>query len=105
MHSPQTFDNSDIEYHSWLAQHPDGHVLNLRRNPSSVYCVLHRARCYSIAHQNGEPGRFTQRQYIKVCADEVAPLATYASGLKKRTGAFVATGSAPFSKRCGLCAP
>lgn len=105
MHGSQIFDSNDVEYHSWLAQHPDGYVLNLQRNPSSTYSVLHRASCYSISRQSGVLGKFTQRQYIKVCADEVAPLVTFVSGLGPSTGAPVATRTRPFSKRCGLCAP
>ena len=105
MHDYQTFDRNDAEYHIWLAEHQNGYVLNLRRNPSPTYSVLHRAGCHTISSQVGQQGKYTERSYIKVCADVVAALVTYVSRLAMATGAHVASATAPFPKPCGLCAP
>lgn len=71
----QTFQN-DADYQQWLAGHPDGFVVNTRRGSSPNYMVLHRARCRCVSdpiHEAG-PGGFTERQFIKVAADDIESL-------------------------------
>jgi hypothetical protein len=62
------FSDDEDGYLAWLAEHPDGYVLNSYRNPSASYLKLHRAACGRI---QGAPPRGTTwtRPYIKVCAD------------------------------------
>ena len=62
---------------AWLAEHPDGFVLNCYRNPTPSYLVMHRATCWSI---NGTPsrGRSWTNDPKKVCADTVAELEKWA---------------------------
>lgn len=63
----QHFVDDDAGYARWLADHPEGFVVNTYRTPSAGYLMLHRATCSSIS---GEPARgltFTGGEYIKVC--------------------------------------
>ncbi len=39
------FFNDDDGYLRWLAQNPDGFVVNSNRVPVSSYLILHRASC------------------------------------------------------------
>jgi hypothetical protein len=60
------FVDDDAGYLGWLADHPQGFVLNTGRSPSAAYLMLHRASCGSI---RGTPARgitFTG-DYSKVC--------------------------------------
>jgi hypothetical protein len=62
----QRFVDDDRGYLDWLAQHPDGFVINTGRTPTATYLVLHRAGCGTI---NGKPARGTTftGDYAKVC--------------------------------------
>ena len=94
------FDGDDRAYLRWVAAHPEGFVVNMRRRPDSEYFVLHRARCKSIQrHRNmdGEPGGFTERSYRKLCASSVSVLE---DELRRLMGAR--TG---ISKQCSRCGP
>jgi hypothetical protein len=96
-HSP--FDDSDELYRRWLHQHPSGFVLNTRRTPSASYIVLHRATCSSISSYQGKArlGGFTERSYIKICADTVEGLRQW---VRTQFGAAIA-----FSAICSRCNP
>src|SRR5262245_56796379 len=65
------FDKSHSDYFKWLKAHPEGFVLNTTRKKNPKYLVLHRATCRTISEYSGKqkPGGFTERDYIKVCAD------------------------------------
>ncbi len=92
------FIDDDRGYLSWLDQHPDGFVVNLRRRIDPGYVVLHRASCrkvQSYPKMGTNPGGFTERGYIKLCADNPHLLE---QSLKKRWGTAIS-----FSKRCMLC--
>ena len=56
---------NDGEYLDWLADHPEGFVLNRWSKPSPRYLVLHKATCYSISRYNRNRGAtggvFTRR--------------------------------------------
>jgi hypothetical protein len=93
------FDASDDRYRSWLDRHPSGFVLNTRRKPDPNYMVLHRATCSSISsyHSNVTPGGFTERAYIKICADTVEEIRQW---VRVHFGANLA-----FSAACNLCGP
>jgi hypothetical protein len=93
------FDDVDDDYFEWLEKHPDGFVVNTTRNWSSKYMVLHRAACTFISkpvHEK-EPGGFTERDFVKICAEEIAPLRAWVIGHGRLDGSF--------SKECSVCKP
>ena len=73
----RVFLDDDPGYLDWLAAYPDGFVLNMYRNPTPDYLVLHRPECepISLYTQWRLPGGFTERQYRKVCGETRAALA------------------------------
>ena len=87
---------TDAAYHSWRAAHPDAFVLNVERTRRPAYMVLHRAGCLHI-RKHTNPGAFTERQYVKVCADDVATLRAWTRANGRPDGSF--------SKRCRTCSP
>jgi len=94
----ELFDNDD-EYRHWLSTNANGFVVNMWRNLSPRYMVLHRASCHTISeptHEN-EPGGFTERQYSKVAARDVESLRERVpvNGRPDRT----------FSNECSHCRP
>lgn len=94
------FENSDQDYLEWIDSHPRGYVVNSRAVFDPDYIVLHRSSCGSVRGypaMDTDPGGFTERSYIKICADSVTELQSY---LKTHTRK-----SPPFSKRCALCKP
>src|SRR5688572_10877088 len=67
---PLMFDSDDRHYLLWAERHPDGYVVNLRRQRDASYVVLHRATCRSVHRYAGidaNPGGFTERGYRKLC--------------------------------------
>jgi hypothetical protein len=62
------FMDDDDGYIAWLAEHPDGFVLNCGRPPTPSYLMLHRGTCSTI---RGIParGRSWTVIYQTVCAD------------------------------------
>lgn len=91
------FRNDEDGYLEWLAAHPNGYVLNVRRNPNPSYVVLHRASCSSISSSSRPDGAYTSRAYRKVCVTDMGQLKNAASAEGRKDGSF--------SKRCGLCRP
>lgn len=91
------FDNHERKYQAWLRSHLGGYVLNTRRKPDPEYMVLHRAHCRTISqyHAMARPGGYTERDYIKVCADSEVELRAWAKANGRRDGSF--------SKECSLC--
>jgi hypothetical protein len=76
------FDGDEAGYQQWACQHPAGYVLNSCRTFYADRAVLHTAACRSIrvaAHaKRDEP--FTCGDYIKICADDPAPLRDWVVG-------------------------
>lgn len=66
--------DDDLSYRDWLAGHPDGYVLNVRRNLAQGYAVLHSANCSHVNNNRYVHGAFTERGYRKVCATSVSEL-------------------------------
>jgi hypothetical protein len=64
------FRKDEQGYLNWLAEHPDGYVVNTYPENHSRYMVLHRATCRFISRyaRNAAPGAFAERQYAKACA-------------------------------------
>ncbi len=52
----EQFKDDDRGFLRWIAEHPDGFVVNTYRNPSPQYLRLHRASCRSIS---GKPANGT----------------------------------------------
>jgi hypothetical protein len=91
------FIDDDLNYLAWVATHPDGYVLNVRRSPDPRYVILHRANCTTISTETHAPGAYTARGYRKICVSTEAMLQAAA----KREGRSDGT----FSKRCSHCLP
>lgn len=95
------FAKNEQAYQDWLRQHPQGFVINThtKQEKRKEYTALHKASCSFISRysDNITPGAYTERDFIKVCADDVASLARWAARIG-RTGE-------PFSGICGLCKP
>lgn len=72
----EQFKDAESNYLQWLADHPEGYVLNSERRPRSSNLVLHRARCKSISTSWSN---YTTRQYIKTCSDSRDELSAWAS--------------------------
>ena len=91
----RVFQDSEIEYQTWLAQNPNGFVLNTEHPPRAKYMPLHTARCPTIkeAAVQARTAPFTSRGYMKVCANDSNDLL-----------AWMATkGATQFSKLCSKC--
>lgn len=98
--SVNLFEDDDAGHLWWIAEHPDGYVVNIRRRLDPGYVVLHRANCFSIERyptMRENPGGFTERAYRKLCAMTISEIE---ADLARRWGA-----REPFSKICSLCAP
>lgn len=64
------FKNDEVGYLEWIENNPNGYVINTFKNISSKYLVLHRASCHTIKpNKSTKMGAFTERNYIKICAD------------------------------------
>jgi hypothetical protein len=88
--------HNDQELTRWLNEHPSGYVLHTRRDGNPSVVVLHRASCAMIRPKQGlARGAATQRDYRKVCADEVSELEEWVGR----------RGRISFSRRCGRCRP
>jgi hypothetical protein len=90
------FQDNDVSYLAWIAAHPDGFVLNVRRSADPEYVVLHRASCKSISTREQALGAFTARNFRKICAASIAELQLAAERQGRIDGSF--------SKRCSLVA-
>jgi hypothetical protein len=85
------FIDDDKGYIAWLAEHPDGCVLNCGRPPAPSYLVIHRAICKTIS---GTParGRNWTVTYQKVCGDTFDEVSTWAGQIGPPSD-------------CGICKP
>ncbi len=83
------FMDNDQGYVAWLADHPDGFVLNCERPPRPSYLTLHRATCWTISRASR---RNWTTNYQKVCADTFEEIDAWAGQI-----------GPPWS--CGFCAP
>jgi len=94
----EVFVDDETGYLNWLAGHPNGYVINIGRDRqrTAYYPTLHRAGCNTIARV--PPGNYTTENYIKVCSDSVAGLATWISQ-------HVNPGDGGFQRMCGTCNP
>ena len=95
------FVNNEQEYQNWLKQHPQGFVVNTPAKPDKrkEYTALHKASCSAISRYSDKitAGAYTERDFIKVCANDVSSLVRWTA----RIGRI----GEPFSSICGLCKP
>ncbi len=84
------FDKDDKPYKDWVKRHPDGYVLNMRREMNPKYRVLHTASCPTITeyNENAKEGGFTERIYIKVCAEDLESLKDWSQANGRPDGSF-----------------
>jgi hypothetical protein len=68
------FRGDDAGYLSWLATHPAGYVVNIAKNYSPADARMHRAGCSALRNQTGAQ----TDHYVKVCANHLADLQTWA---------------------------
>jgi hypothetical protein len=80
----------DETYFRWLAEHSEGYIVNTTRNKSPDYMILHRAFCQSISEYSSvaKPGGFTERDYIKVCSDQIEGLKDWVRQHGRPNGTF-----------------
>ena len=71
------FRDDDAGYLSWLAAHPDGYVINIRRSYNAIDARVHHADCRTISGQN-PAGVALTGPYVKVCAEHLADLELWA---------------------------
>lgn len=74
------FRDNDAGYLTWLAAHPDGHVINIARSHKATEARVHRAACRTIRGENPRGGTWTA-QYVKVCAKQLDELDQWAVNL------------------------
>jgi hypothetical protein len=95
------FVKNEQAYQDWLKQNLQGFVINThaKQDKRKEYTALHKASCTSISRYTDRvtSGAYTERDFIKVCANDIASLARWAARIG-RTGE-------PFSGVCGLCKP
>lgn len=84
------FTKNDDDYFRWLNSHQDGYVLNTTRVGSGSYLVLHKSTCPSISEygENAQKGGFTEREYIKICADNLDLIKSWVRQLGKPASAI-----------------
>ena len=92
----QCFENDDAAYLKWIAENPEGFVLNVERSPRPEYLVVHRATCSTIAKARHD-GAYTERGYRKIVANELNELRGFARRIGRADGSF--------SKICSHCRP
>lgn len=93
------FDSEDPPFLKWMADNPQGFVVNTERRPTSKYFFLHRSGCFHISgYVSGQqPNAFTSRQYIKVCSNDAQELLEWAAKHRPRAQGF--------SSLCQTCTP
>ena len=67
--TPQT----NEEFLAWIAENPDGYVVNHEHDPSSAYLILHHSTCYHF-----QDDRDFTSSYSKTCSKSVADLRVWA---------------------------
>ncbi len=73
---PVTFADDDAGYLRFLAENPDGLVVNHDRVPRRVYLVLHRASCADISRHGRT--HWTDSGLVKTCSTDRVDLEDWA---------------------------
>ena len=69
--SVEKFVDDDQRYLKWVADNPDGYVLNVLRSLNANLAKLHKATCWTISRTGGGPWT---GEYIKVGSTSLAEL-------------------------------
>ena len=93
------FDHNDRDYFRWLNTNKLGYVINTTRGRDPDYMILHRSDCHTISEYTGTASRggFTEREYIKVCANRLEDLREWVKKNGRPDGSF--------SSECQFCGP
>ena len=93
------FEGDDDKYLQWIARHPYGYVINTPRSMPPDYMLLHRSSCSTISEYTGtaKRGGFTERDYIKICSDDIDSLRSWVRQNGRPDGSF--------SGECQHCDP
>ncbi len=86
----QEFSKNEQLYLDWVRSHPDSFVVNVERSKNPNNMVLHHAWCKQMnhLHKNAAQGGFTERQYIKICAPDLASLQAWVRQNGRPDGTF-----------------
>ena len=87
------FRDDDAGYLAWLADHPEGYVINVARSHRATGARMHHAGCKTIGRQSSAGSTWTG-PYVKVCAEDSAELQRWA----------IESIGQPISP-CGICRP
>jgi hypothetical protein len=68
------FRDDNDGYLGWLAEHADGYVVNILRSHNPAGAKLHRVICRTITGRPPRGNTWTEGDYVKVCADDLAEL-------------------------------
>jgi hypothetical protein len=88
-----TIVDDDSGYLRWIADHPDGFVVNTFRKPNPSYLILHRSTCGTITGTPARGKRWTTGDFAKICSTDRVDLARWA---REHNGEL---------HPCGLCHP
>lgn len=88
------FRDDDDGYLAWIADHPDGYVINIVRGHTPAGARIHRAGCWTVSRVGLRGASWTEGQYVKICANRLADLEHWA--------AIVVPGPI---ETCGTCGP
>jgi SAM-dependent methyltransferase len=93
------FVNDEAGYLAWLADYPDGFVLDAMRNENPDFMMLHRASCVRVNDYAPEEkwGGFTEHRRIKVGGSSVGSLREWVRHHGREDGSFSST--------CAICDP
>lgn len=73
------FINEEGAYHSWLARHHQGFVVDALRRPTRKQPLLHRAACADLKTRSNSKQHSTTGRRVKACAEESAALIDWAT--------------------------
>ncbi|WP_198344201.1 hypothetical protein [Mycobacterium dioxanotrophicus] len=73
------FRDDDDGYLAWIADHPDGYVINIVRGHTPAGARIHRASCWTVSRPGPRAASWTEGQYVKICADRLADLEHWAA--------------------------
>ncbi len=84
------FINDESGYFDWLNNNQEGFVINTPRTKSPSYMMVHRGTCRHIKGYatNYREGAFTERDYIKICANTLDELIKWAKENGRPDGSF-----------------
>jgi 5-methylcytosine-specific restriction protein A len=96
--SIELFNSGDQPFLAWMKQNPKGFVMNTPSAERTSYLMFHKSQCMHIAGytRSQEPGSFTERSYVKVCAHDPADLIAWARSNRKEVVDY---------KICRTCKP